>query len=69
MRVDAAGVGTIRAKAWPRDQAEPAAWTLVVTHAAAHTEGAPGLFGFTPQNRDKVYIDAVSLTRTDEASP
>jgi outer membrane protein assembly factor BamB len=69
VRVDAAGVGTIRAKAWPRDQAEPAAWTLVVTHAAAHTEGAPGLFGFTPQNRDKVYIDAVSLTRTDEASP
>lgn len=63
-RVDVApdGSGVVRAKAWPRDEAEPDAWTLEVEHATAHTNGAPGLFGFTPQSRFHVYVDNFSVT-------
>jgi len=56
------GNGTIRAKAWPRGEAEPAAWTIEVPHKEAHTRGAPGLYGFSPQSLFRVYIDNVSVT-------
>lgn len=56
------GSGVIRAKAWPRDQPEPEAWTIEVPHKNAHTHGSPGLFGFTPQNKKRVYVDNVSVT-------
>lgn len=63
-RVDVAadGSGVIRAKAWPRDQPEPEKWTIEVPHKDAHTHGSPGLYGFTPQNKKRVYIDNVSVT-------
>jgi len=63
-RVDVAadGSGVVRAKAWPRDQPEPEAWTIEVPHKNAHTHGSPGLYGFTPQNKKRVYIDNVSVT-------
>jgi outer membrane protein assembly factor BamB len=51
------GVVTVRAKAWARDAAEPDAWTIEVRHADGHRAGAPGIFGFTPQNLHKVYLD------------
>lgn len=62
-RVDVApdGTGTVRAKAWKRDDPEPAAWTLEVPHRTAHANGCPGLFGFSPQDM-RVYIDNVSVT-------
>lgn len=62
-RVDVAadGTGMIRAKAWPRDQAEPEGWTIEVPHKHAHTEGAPGLFGFSPQEIP-VRIDNILVT-------
>jgi len=63
-RVDVAGDGSgvVRAKAWPRDEAEPEEWTIEVPHRRAHTHGSPGLFGFAPQSRFRVYIDNVSVT-------
>ena len=62
-RVDVAadGSGVVRAKAWPKAEAEPAAWTLEVPHAQAHRRGCPGLFGFSPQDM-RVYIDNVQVT-------
>lgn len=64
-RVDIApdGTGVVRAKAWPRDETEPAAWTIEVPHRTAHRQGAPGLFGFSPQSRYPVYVDNVSITQ------
>ncbi|MCH7602440.1 MAG: PQQ-binding-like beta-propeller repeat protein [Planctomycetes bacterium] len=56
------GSATIRAKAWPRDEAEPEAWTAEFTHQNGHTHGAPGLYGFAPQSRYRVYIDNLSVT-------
>jgi len=61
-RVDIAadGTGVVRAKAWPRGEPEPAAWTLEVEHRTAHRQGSPGLFGFSPQDM-RVYIDNIKV--------
>jgi outer membrane protein assembly factor BamB len=61
--VDASGLGLVRAKVWPRDEKEPEAWTIEVQHPNAHTHGSPGVYGFTPQSRFRVYIDNVSVTK------
>ena len=63
-RVDLAadGSGVVRAKAWPRGEPEPEAWSLEVPHKNAHAVGAPGLFGFSPQSRYPVYVDNVRVT-------
>ncbi len=62
-RVDVApdGSGVVRAKAWKRDEPEPAAWSIEVPHHTAHTSGSPGLFGFSPSEM-RVYIDNVKVT-------
>lgn len=58
------GSGVVRAKAWKRGDPEPAGWLLEVPHRTAHREGAPGLFGFSPQDM-RVFIDNVSVTRNN----
>ena len=41
----------------------PKAWTLEVAHVPnAHTHGSPGLWGFVPQSRFRVYVDNISVT-------
>ena len=59
-RVDVAadGSGVVRAKAWPKGEAEPAAWTFEAPHKHAHQNGCPGLFGFSPQDM-RVYVDNI----------
>jgi hypothetical protein len=66
-RVDVApdGSGVVRAKAWPREETEPAHWTLEVPHSIANRNGAPGLFGFSPQSLYAVYLDNIRLTPND----
>lgn len=63
-RVDVAanGAGIVRAKAWKKNEPEPAAWTLEAPHKTAHLNGSPGLFGFSPQSLFRVYIDNISVT-------
>jgi outer membrane protein assembly factor BamB len=56
------GSGIVRAKVWKKADPEPAAWTIEVTHKSAHTQGAPGLFAFSPQSLFKVYIDNLTVT-------
>jgi len=56
------GSGVIRAKAWPREEEEPDAWTIEVEHDHAHPNGAPGLFGFSPDDKYRVYIDNLKIT-------
>jgi hypothetical protein len=55
------GSAVIHAKAWKRDEPEPEKWLLDVPHKTAHEAGAPGLFGFSPQDM-RVYIDNVQVT-------
>lgn len=40
------GQGIVKGKCWPRDQKEPAEWTVEVTDPLPNTEGAPGLYGY-----------------------
>lgn len=60
--VGADGSGVIRAKAWPRGEPEPEAWTIEVPHKTANQNGAPGLFGFSPQSLYAVYADNIRIT-------
>ena len=62
-RVDVApdGSGVVRAKAWKKDEPEPASWTFEAPHQHAHANGCPGLFGFSPQDI-RVFIDNISVT-------
>lgn len=55
------GSGWVRAKVWPRTEPEPEAWMLEVHPSHAHTHGSPGLYGFAPQSRFRVYLDNVSV--------
>jgi outer membrane protein assembly factor BamB len=55
------GSAIVRAKAWKREDPEPAEWTIEVPHKTAHQEGCPGLFGFSPQDM-RVYIDNIQVT-------
>ena len=62
-RVDlqADGSGIVRAKAWERGKNEPEEWTIEVPHNRAHSTGSPGLFGFSPQSKKRVYIDNITI--------
>jgi hypothetical protein len=68
-RVDVAadGSGSVKAKAWKKGDEEPAVWTIEVAHKHAHTEGAPGLFSFTPQEQ-RAWIDNISVVPNNTAT-
>lgn len=59
------GSAIVRAKVWKRDTPEPEAWTLEVEHPNAHTHGAPGIWGFAPQSRFRVYMDNLKVTANE----
>ncbi len=63
-RVDVAedGSGVIRAKAWQKGDPEPEAWTIETKHQHAYPEGAPGVYGFSPQAQKSVFIDNLTVT-------
>ncbi|MEI6233758.1 MAG: PQQ-binding-like beta-propeller repeat protein [Planctomycetota bacterium] len=63
-RVDidpATGAGVVRGKAWKKGEPEPEKWTIEAPHQTAHKIGAPGVFGFVPQEVP-VYIDNIVVT-------
>jgi hypothetical protein len=63
-RVDVAGDGSgvVKAKVWEKGGAEPDAWTIEVKVPRAHQHGSPGIFGFTPLNQRRVFLDNLSIT-------
>ena len=56
------GSGVVHAKVWDKTQPEPEAWTLDVPVSIAHTQGAPGIFGFTQLNQKRIYLDNLLVT-------
>lgn len=61
------GKGVIRGKVWPRDQKEPAAWTVELTDSRPIAEGSPTLYGYVTGNfNDKpgteIYYDNLKIT-------
>ena len=63
LRVDMkGGKASVQGKVWPRDEQEPAGWTIEFQDPCANREGAPGLFVFSNGTTDKsdgaeVFID------------
>ncbi len=55
------GSGIIHAKAWPVGEDEPSDWTLEAQVPHVHTQGSPGLYGFSPQSRYRVYLDNIQV--------
>lgn len=54
------GKAVLRGKVWPRDQKEPAAWTLEATDEAGNFVGSPGLWGNA--NDSEITIDNIQVT-------
>jgi outer membrane protein assembly factor BamB len=63
-RVDVAadGSGVVKGKVWAKSEAEPEAWTVEAKVPRAHPQGSPGIFGFTPMNQKRVFLDNLSIT-------
>ena len=61
------GSTIVRGKCWPRDEAEPEAWTVEYHHKYGHHHGAVGLFGYAPQARYRVYLDNLQVTPNEAA--
>jgi outer membrane protein assembly factor BamB len=55
------GSGVVYARAWKRGEDRPEDWTLTATVPYAHTQGSPGLYGFSPGSRFSVFIDNVEV--------
>ena len=54
--------GVVMAKVWEKGQPEPDKWTIEAPVTPVNTQGSPGLYGFTPQNQKRVFIDNVKVT-------
>jgi len=52
----------ILAKAWKKEDEEPAEWTIELDHESGHVEGAPGIYGFSPQAQKAVYVDNIKIS-------
>lgn len=65
VKAHADGTGTVFAKAWPRDEDEPAAWNLEAPVKHVHPEGAPAVYAFSPQSLRRVYIDNIKLSQAE----
>ena len=57
------GVTLAEGKIWPRDEPEPAEWTVRKTDALGHRMGAPGLYA-DPSN--DVYFDNLKVTANND---
>lgn len=54
------GKALLRGKVWPRDEKEPAEWTVEMEDTRPNLAGSPGLFGNA--TNAEVFIDNVSVT-------
>src|SRR5262249_52476655 len=61
------GKAFVSGKVWPRDQQEPADWTIKFEGPAPNREGSPALYGFAAGIQEnapgaEVFYDNVSVT-------
>ena len=47
----------LRGKVWPRDEPEPATWTIEAVHERGNLQGSPGFFGNSKVS--EIYVDNV----------
>jgi hypothetical protein len=64
LRVDVEGdKAVVRGKVWPRNEEEPAAWTIEAEDPLPNTEGTPGLFG---QSYAEIFYDNIEVTENEK---
>ncbi len=56
----AGDTAVLQGKVWPRDQDEPAEWTLEIIDEAPNVSGSPGLYGNAKDA--EIYLDNLSVT-------
>lgn len=61
------GKATLRGKVWPRDEKEPAAWTIEVTDDMPNLQGSPGLIGDTT-NKGEFFLDNIQVYPNSDAA-
>ena len=62
MQVDVAnGKALIKGKVWPRDENEPADWSIVAEDPLPNEHGSPGLYGWSATD---IFYDNIKITRT-----
>lgn len=59
------GSGEVRAKAWPKDEDEPADWTIKVPVKDVHPKGSAGVFAFSPQAQKRVFLDNIEIRKAE----
>jgi outer membrane protein assembly factor BamB len=57
----------LRGKVWPRDEKEPAAWTIEVADDMPNLQGSPGLVGDTT-NKGEFYMDNIQVYPNSDAA-
>jgi hypothetical protein len=55
----------LRGKVWPRDQKEPAQWTIEAADETPNLVGSPGLYG--DATNAEIYIDNITVTANEPA--
>jgi len=50
----------LKGKVWPRDEAEPEAWTITAEDPAPNLQGSPGLYGNAKDA--EIYLDNITVT-------
>lgn len=64
LRVDADDEeAVVRGKLWPRDEEEPAEWTIEMVDKSPHQHGSPGLFGKSEVG--EFYVDNIKVYEND----
>ena len=53
----------LRGKVWPRDQEEPAAWTIEAVDESPNLNGSPGLYGNAKDA--ELYLDNIRVYPND----
>jgi len=48
----------IRGKVWPRDEPEPAMWTIQAVDPLPNRSGSPGIYGYSPA---EIYYDNLKV--------
>ena len=54
------GQAILKGKVWPKDQSEPAAWTIELVDPAPNITGSPGLFGNATDA--ELFLDNIQVT-------
>lgn len=65
VKANADGSGEVRAKAWPKNESEPADWTITVPVKDVHPKGSAGIFAFSPQAQKRVFVDNITIKKAE----